>query len=281
MHSKFDGMASRVPLAVGVIGAGAIAHALLRCLDENGARGSIEIVAILDKNRDKLTSLEATAPGAVLTTDPEAFWAVSPSLVVECAGHKAVRELGREVLARDRDLLLISVGALANAETEQLLRDAANNSSGRLFLPAGAIGGLDFLASARLAGLSRVVYVARKPPVAWRGTPAEDFVELSTLSQPVEFFRGNARAAAQKFPQNANVAAAIALAGVGFEATEVVLIADPGATGNEHWFTAEGAFGRAEVKIVGKPLPENPKTSWLAALSLARAVLNANARVVI
>lgn len=274
-------MFSRLPMAVGVIGAGAIAHALLRCLEENGAHGSIEIVALLDKGRDKLASFGAALPDAALTTDREVFWARSPSLVVECAGHEAVRELGLEVLARGRDLLLISVGALANAKTEQLLRAAASSSNGRLLLPAGAIGGLDFLASARLAGLSRVVYVARKPPLAWRGTPAEHLVELTTLTQPVEVFRGNARAAAQEFPQNANVAAAIALAGVGFEATEVVLIADPGATGNEHWFAAEGAFGRAEVKIAGKPLPDNPKTSWLAALSLARAVLNANARVVI
>lgn len=274
-------MLSRLPLAVGIIGAGAIAHALLRCLEENGARGSIDIVAMLDRSPDKLASFGSVLPGAALTTDTEAFWARSPSLVVECAGHEAVREQGPEVLARGRDLLLISIGALANAETEQLLRAAASNSSGRLFLPSGAVGGLDLLASARLAGLSRVVYIARKPPLAWRGTPAEHLVELATLTQPVEFFRGNARAAAQEFPQNANVAAAIALAGVGFEATEVVLIADPGAKGNEHWFGAEGAFGHAEVRIAGKPLPENPKTSWLAALSLARAVLNANARVVI
>lgn len=274
-------MISRLPLAVGIIGAGAIAHALLRCLEENGAWESIEIVAMLDRSPDKLASFGAVLPDAALTTDPNAFWARSPSLIVECAGHGAVRELGLEVLARGRDLLLISIGALADANTEQVLRAAASKSRGRLFLPAGAIGGLDLLASARLAGLSRVVYVARKPPLAWRGTPAEHLVDLATLTQPVEFFKGNARAAAQEFPQNANVAAAIAMAGVGFEATEVVLIADPGAKGNEHRFQVEGQFGRAEVRIAGKPLPENPKTSWLAALSLARAVLNANSRVVI
>ncbi len=141
--------------------------------------------------------------------------------------------------------------------------------------------GIDLLASARLAGLDRVRYVSRKPPNAWRGTPAERLLQLNSLAQRIEFFTGSAREAARQYPQNANVAAAIALAGIGFEATEVVLTADPTAIGNEHWFEAQGAFGRAEVRIAGNPLPENPKTSWLAALSLARAVLNQTARVVI
>jgi aspartate dehydrogenase len=274
-------MGTQLPMAVGVIGGGAIAHALLRCLGENDARGSIEIVAMLDRSAEKLAAFAPLAPRADLTTEPEVFWSRSPSLVVECAGHQAVRELGPEVLARGRNLLLVSIGALADPETEQRLRAAASNSGGRLFLPSGAVGGLDLLASARLAGLSRVVYRARKPPLAWRGTAAEQLVELDTLKKPVEFFNGNARMAAQKFPQNANVAAAIALAGLGFEATEVILTVDPEAKGNEHSFRAEGAFGHAEIKIVGNPLPDNPKTSWLAALSVARAVLNANSRVVI
>lgn len=272
---------TRSPLAVGLIGAGAIAHALLRCLDENRARGHIEIVAVLDLDADKLVSLRAAVAGATLTADAAEFWTRSPDLVVECAGHAAVRHFGPDVLARDRDLLLISIGALADVDTERMLRTAADASRGRLLLPAGAVGGLDLLASARLAGLTRVRYVARKKPAAWRGTPAEHRVDLTALTMPVDFFKGDARAAAQQFPQNANVAAAIALAGIGFEATEVVLTADPAAIGNEHWFCAEGAFGRAEVRIAGKPLPDNPKTSWLAALSLARAVLNASARVVI
>jgi aspartate dehydrogenase len=273
-------MNSQPPLTVGLIGTGAIAQALLRCLQENCSCASVEVVAVLARRADKFAAIGSAVPRAALTTDPETFWARSPALVVECAGHEAVREHGVEVLGRGRDLLLISLGALADPETEQRLRTAAKDG-GRLLLPSGAVGGLDLLASARLAGLSRVVYRARKPPVAWRGTAAEHLAPLEKLTEPVDFFRGSARTAAREFPQNANVAAAIALAGVGFEATEVVLTADPGAKGNEHWFSAEGAFGGAEVRIAGKPLPDNPKTSWLAALSLARAVLNANAHIVI
>lgn len=271
----------RPAMSVGIIGAGAIARALLGCLAEHDGGHSIEVVAMLNRSGDKAPAFGSVVPRATLTSDCQAFWERAPSLIVECAGHEAVRKQGPEVLARGRDLLLISVGALAHSDTEQALRAATAESRGRLLLPSGAVGGIDLLASARLGGLSRVVYNARKPTLAWVGTRAERSFDLARLTKPTELFRGNAREAAQEFPQNANVAATIALAGVGFEATEVVLIADPEVKCNEHWFTAEGAFGRAEVKIAGNPLPQNPKTSWLAALSLARAVLNANARVVI
>jgi len=269
------------PLRIGLIGFGAIARALLRCLEAQEAGRRIEVVAVLDSAAGRLADAPPALAGATLGADADRFWSRAPQLVVECAGHSAVREHGPDVLGRGVDLLLISIGALADAGTEAALRAAAERSSGRLLLPAGAVGGLDLLASARLAGLDRVRYVSRKPPAAWRGTPAERVVDLAALAAPVEFFTGTAREAAQRYPQNANVAAAIALAGIGFEATEVVLTADPGATGNEHRFVAEGAFGRAEMRIAGRPLPDNPKTSWLAALSLARAVINAQARVVI
>ena len=268
-------------LRVGVIGLGAIGRALMNCLHDADSAGRIEVVSVLDQAAGRLAPLPPGLAGAVVTAEPDAFWSCSPHLVVECAGHAAVQAHGAPTLARGVDFLMISVGALADAALERQLRQAAEASTARLLLPAGAVGGLDVLASARLAGLDRVRYVSRKPPRAWRGTPAERLVQLDSLAEPVEFFTGSARQAASQYPQNANVAAAIALAGIGFEATEVVLTADPAATGNEHWFEAQGAFGRAEVRIAGKPLPANPKTSWLAALSLARAVLNQTARVVI
>ena len=268
-------------MRVGLVGFGAMGRALVRCLDANGGAERLSIVSALVQPNDAPLAGIACMSRTVFTTETGEFWRHDPELIVECAGHSAVRNFCPEALGRGRDLILISIGALADPHVEATLRDAVAKSKSRLFLPAGAVGGVDFLASARLAGLDHVRYASRKPPRAWKGTRAEQSVKLDGLTEAVEFFHGNAREAALQFPQNANVAAAIALAGIGFEKTEVTLKADPSASGNEHCVVAEGAFGRAETRIQAKPLPDNPKTSWLGALSLARAVLNASARIVI
>jgi aspartate dehydrogenase len=148
-------------------------------------------------------------------------------------------------------------------------------------LPAGAIGGIDAIAAMRLAGLATVRYRSRKPPAAWRGSPAEQVTDLGKLTQQVVLYKGTAGEAALLYPQNANVAAAVALAGLGFDATEVELVADPDAPGNVHEIEAEGAAGRFAIQLQGKPSRSNPKTSALAAMSVARALINAQATIVI
>ena len=269
------------PLRLGLIGFGAIAQSLVQCLDASLASGDIDIVTVLVRSPRQAIGQSSTLSKTVFTTQIDHFLQHDPGLVVECAGHSAVRDTCPEILSRGFDLVVISIGALADRGVEERLRAAAEGSSGRLTLPSGAVGGLDLLASARLAGLDSVRYVSRKPPAAWKGTRAEHLIGLEKHTRAIEIFNGNARDAALQFPQNANVAAAIALSGIGFEKTEVTLNADPQARGNEHSILAEGIFGRAELHVSGNPLPQNPKTSWLAALSLARAVLNSRARVII
>ncbi|MBL8689259.1 MAG: aspartate dehydrogenase [Rhodospirillaceae bacterium] len=204
-----------------------------------------------------------------------------PPLVVECGGHGAVREHGAAVLLRGAELVVVSTGALADPTLFDALKNAAEKGCGRLSLVSGAVGGIDALAAAREGGLSKVVYTGRKPPAGWRGTAAEKVVDLDTIAAPTEVYRGNAGEAARRFPQNANVAATIALAGLGLDATEASLIADPSATGNIHRIEAEGAFGRFSLEFSGKTLPGNPKTSMMAALSVIRAVRNRIERVAI
>jgi len=143
---------------------------------------------------------------------------------------------------------------------------------------SGAIGGLDALRAAACAGLHKVVYTGRKPPAAWKGSPAEALLDLSALHEPAVFYDGTATDAARDYPRNTNVTAAIALAGAGFEATRVRLVADPGIDGNVHEVQAHGASGRFSITLENLPLPDNPKTSWLAALSVEQAVRHHFAR---
>ena len=262
---------------VALIGFGAIGRSLARTLAEHAA--DVRIVAVLLRPQSRLPAAGALPAAARVVDNVDEMLAARPNVVAECAGHTALRELGPRVLDAGIPLLVASVGALADPAVEASLRRAAKQGGTRVLLPSGALGALDILAAARLAGLTRVTYESRKAPLAWKGTPAEGLTDLADLTAPATFFTGDAREAALRFPQNANVAAAVALAGAGFEATQVQLVADPAAAGNQHRIAAEGAFGHFEFSVTGRVLPDNPKTSMLAPMSLARSLANLRACV--
>ncbi|TGV09760.1 aspartate dehydrogenase [Alcaligenaceae bacterium 429] len=195
----------------------------------------------------------------------------TPDLVLEMAGQPGLKAHAKAVLQRKLPLAVISVGAFADGEFEQDIRAFASAQGAQLQILPGAIAGIDGIAAARTMGLDKVVYQGRKQPASWKGSYAEQLVDLDALTEATVFFRGSAREAAQRFPANANVAATIALAGVGMDKTEVELIADPAMTRNQHRIRAEGAFGEMQIEMQGVALASNPKTSTLAALSVVRA----------
>lgn len=249
-------------MKIAIIGFGAIGSFVIEHLN---ADPSIEVSAMFSLPRPEACSVPLVdSVGALLET--------SPDLVLECAGHRSLRDCGETVLRNGTDLLVASVGALADPVLERTLRVAATDSGGRLLIPGGALGGIDAISAAREAGLDSVEYSGRKSPKAWKGTRAEQLIDLGSVRQATTFLECDARTAALQFPQNANVVAALALAGLGFERTRVRLIVDPGADGNNHSFAARGAFGEISASIRSATLPSNPKTSVLAPYSLIQTI---------
>lgn len=263
---------------IALIGYGAIGAAVHRLLLAHAEQA--EVVAVLVRDRAAAEALAPQAAALMVDRLPDLLQR-QPTLVVECAGHQAVDLYGVAVLQAGVDLLIVSMGALAEPAREASLVQAARVAGQRLLLPAGAIGGVDWLAAARLAGLRQVTYRSRKPPQAWAGSAAAKQLDLTAMTEAVTFFRGTAREAALQYPRNANVAATIALAGLGFEDTAVEMIADPHVSANVHEIEAEGAGGQMSTRLAGLPDPLNPRTSLMTAHSVVRCILNETASVVI
>ncbi len=264
--------------AVGLIGYGGIAQDVVAVLRETDT--GVEITGALCRPGRSAKARSALA-GIHIVESLDGLLTGDPVVVAEVAGQQAVADYGPEVLRRGFDLLVISIGALADRDLLDRLKTAARDGNSRILLPAGAVGGLDAIAAMRVGGLHAVRYRSRKPPAAWRGSPAETVADLDKLTGRTVLYRGSAGEAALLYPQNANVAAAVALAGLGFDATEVELVADPDAPGNVHEIEAEGVAGRFAIQLQGRPSRTNPKTSALAALSVARALINLKATIVI
>jgi aspartate dehydrogenase len=264
----------------GLIGCGGMARDVINALDAESPSEEVEIAGALARPGRVDIAREAFPDIEIFETLDELL-AQGLDIVAEVASQHAVAQYGEQVLRNGVDFLVISVGALADAELFDRLAAAAESGNSRMLLPAGAIGGLDAIAAMRLGRLSSARYRSRKPPAAWRGSPAEKVVDLDKLARATVLYSGTAREAALLYPQNANVAAAVAIAGLGFEQTQVELVADPDAPGNVHEIEVEGAAGRFAITLQGKPSLTNPKTSALAALSVARALRNEDAAIVV
>lgn len=192
----------------------------------------------------------------------DGLFACGPEIVAEAAGHEALRIYGVACLEASRPLIFLSVGALADRPTEDALRAAA--AKGRTWARAasGGVGGLDMIASAAQGGLESVVHRIIKPPAAL----GADVRERTMI------YQGTARNAAIEYPQNANVTAAVALAGIGLDRSLVEIIADPGIATNSQEIEVRGTFGRLRIAIENKPSVTNPRTSAVVAMSLKEAL---------
>lgn len=266
-------------MRVGLIGYGAIGQSLLELLSQDCA--DVDVVAVLVRP-GRAQGIKQTLPkNCIFVESLQALLNQSPDVVVECAGQQAVHDYGVGVLESGKNLVIISVGILADDIVREKLLASATKTAAKIFLPAGAIAGIDGLAALKLGGLNAVQYISAKPPSAWLNTPAEEAVDLASLTSRTVIFEGSARDAALQYPKNANIAAIVAMAGIGFDSTRVLLVADPAINENLGCIEAEGFAGSLTVHMDGKAAPENEKTSLSTAYSVARTLRNMVDTVVI
>ncbi|MBV7505437.1 aspartate dehydrogenase [Bacillus sp. sid0103] len=265
-------------LKAGIIGYGTLGKSISKLI-ESGKAGDVVLQAILV--RTPLGTFDKLPDQCTVTRNEEVFFNQDLDIIIEAAGHQALQLYGEKALSFGSHLVILSVGALADRNFYESLKAAAANSKKQLIIPSAAIAGLDRIAAGVLGEIDEITLITRKPPKSWYGTIAEEKVNLDTITDPVCIFDGNARNAATLFPQNVNVSAALSLAGIGFEKTKVQVYVDPTIQMNTHTIVAKGYFGQMETTIQNNPFQENPKSSPIVAMSVAKVLQNLTSSVVI
>jgi aspartate dehydrogenase len=236
-------------ITIGLLGCGNIGHILSKF------QGNWRITAFYDLVPAKAEEL-ADLTGGTAYTGFDQFIGAGFDLVVEAASIRAVRMYADQILSHKKDLVVLSVGALADPLFRESIVSCARAKGRRIYIPSGAITGLDNLKVARISPLSRLLLRTTKSPSSL-GISARE----KTL-----VFRGKANECIKEFPKNVNVSVALSLA-CGQDA-DVELFVDPAVDRNVHEIFAEGAFGEIHIRVNNLPSPDNPATSYLAALSI-------------
>lgn len=240
------------PKRVGLIGAGAIGTVLAEAVQRELVKCDELVVFDTDQQRAQNLKSKLQFPVKVVDTI-ESMLALKPKVVVEAASQQAITEYFDRLLAADVDIIVMSTGALLKLGT----------GSPRVHYPSGAIGGLDALSSAALAGIEEITLTTHKPPKALGKDNTEEQI----------VYEGYAKEAAQKFPREMNVAATLALT-VYPAKVKVQVVSDPKVKRNTHEINVKWRYGEMHMQFANDPHPDNPHTSALAAWSAIRLLKN-------
>ncbi|WP_301109370.1 aspartate dehydrogenase [Sporosarcina sp.] len=251
-------------MKIGVIGTGNIAQYLLETINNSRRLGG-EVVSIFGRNQEVGLRLEKQY-NTTFYTDFEAFLNSPIDIVVEAATIEVAVQHMHDVLHCKKDLILSSIGAFKDTAFLNEMKELARSTGQHIYLPSGAIGGLDLLQSANSVGGLKEVRITTRKSYASLGMEVKYEEEC--------LFDGVALDAIEQFPKNVNVALLLSIAGLGADKTKVRVIADPKIQRNTHTIQASGDFGEMNLTIENEPMPNNPKTSYLAALSILSTLQN-------
>lgn len=256
-------------MIIGIIGTGTIATYLLEQVNENSQVNG-EITAVFGRNQEVGPKLSERF-GIDFYTDIHEFLALPLDIVVEASTVEAARNYCQDVVESNKNLVVGSIGVFKDLDFLDELQETAKANDVTIYLPSGAIGGLDLIQSANaVRGLTNVQITTRKSPASL-GLEADHKEEM--------IFDGSAREAIERFPKNVNVALVLSLAGLGIEKTRVQVVVDPESQQNTHTIEVEGEFGHMTLQVENNPMAANPKTSLLAALSILNVLQNINRAV--
>jgi aspartate dehydrogenase len=267
-------------MRIGLIGGGVIARLFLE-QTRRSAIGEAEVVAVMGRSDQSRGTDLAREFGIAFVTKRDELIALRPEVVIEAASHAAVHEHVEALLSSGIAVIVLSAGALVDDHLRERLELAAARHRALLYVPSGGIGGLDALKAACAAGAGEVSIAVTKPPAAWKNISYVEGlgIDLDRLDRAVTLFDGTAREGVPHFPANVNIAAALSLAGIGFDRTHLTVVADPALAFNTHFIRIRGPTGSIDLRFENLPSPNNPKTAMLACFSALAALKQFNSPV--
>jgi aspartate dehydrogenase len=260
-------------MRVGIVGLGTVGRGLCQAIDRREVKAQLVAVTTRHHERAKLFLQGLCHQPPLLSLDE----LVSRSeLVIEAATQEALETIAPSTLGQGKDLMVLSVGGLLDHDDWSEL---ALQSGSRIYVPSGAIVGLDGVKGATIGHLTAVSMTTRKPPKALAGAPfvVEHHIDLDSISAPTLIFEGSAREACRGFPANVNISAALSLAGIGADRTRICILVDPKGTRNVHDIEVVGEFGRFSIHLENEPSETNPRTgklTYFSSLAMLKALAN-------
>lgn len=251
-------------LKVGIIGCGAIGSEIARS-STTLLKDKLELTVLYDVDKEASGVLSRMIKKDIVAASPDAVFEKC-DLIIECASGSVSEGLVKKAVEKGKDIMVMSVGGLIASGA---LLEEARKKNVKVYLPTGAICGIDALKAAGLSRIESVTLTTRKPPKGLEAAPylKEKNIDLTSLKEETVVFEGTALEAVKGFPKNVNVASLLSLAGIGGGNTRVRIVTSPGYTKNSHEIEITGDFGRITTKTENVPFERNPKTSKLAALS--------------
>ena len=246
---------------IGLLGCGSIGTQIAIAIDTGIIPA--KLTHIFDEDKEKSTSLASKLKNKPEIVENVHLLSSNPvDLVVEAASQDAVSDNALSILQNRKDLVIMSSGALLDESVFEIISDACKELKKTVYLPSGAISGIDAIKSVKNE-LDSVVLTTTKHPNSLKGAKFfDDFkINLDEINEPSTIFEGTASEAVRLFPKNINVSALLSISGLGSHETIVKIIADPNTTKNTHEIAARGKFGQITTKIENVPDSNNPRTS--------------------
>ena len=261
---------------IAIVGSGALGSIIGRVVSQN-LFNEYDILGIYSRRIENATKLANKINTQAYTTLDEMI-ADQPDYIIEAASPDVFKDIGIKILSNGINIIPLSVGALADKEFYNKVKQIALENNSKVHIPAGAVGGFDVLRASMLMEDAEAS-ITEKSPESLRDAPYLKGRELSD-EHAEEIFRGYAKEAIKHFPENVNVAVATALATTGIDNTKVSVNSIPGFESNKHEISLSGETVNVTITVETKPSKENPKSSTLAAYSVISLLENLASSIV-